>query len=1060
MVARSDTHPGSSTLIVALFFLSGLSSLVLETVWVRMMVLTFGSTTFAVSTVLTAFMGGLALGSWIAGRQAHRLRSPRRAVLTYGLLELGIGTYALGMPWLAGELPALHSALWGTAHTSYYTFAVLRFLLAGALLLAPTFAMGATLPILARYFCGRGAPAESTGRRIGFLYAINTFGAVAGVVLAGFVLLPAIGMWATNTAACVLDLVLALAALVLFFRSSQSPATAEPATEPAPPGSASPLLMRLSLAGIFASGAVAMTYEVAWTRVLSMIIGSSTYAFSLILASFLVGLAAGSAIYARRQAGQPDQPRNIALIHILVAVTAGVGLMLMDRLPILMLALMQWLSPAPHTMVLIKLALAGLIIFWPTFFMGMIFPAVICICAGAGRGAARTTGDVYSANTLGAILGSFASGFLLIPLLGLQRTLAAMVITSLALAALFGLLSASRRHRLLLPLTALGGVVIMCLVLRPWNLEVLTSGVFRVSRYEDVISSSGPKGASGDHHSSSSSPARQAEERWLERARRALPPGHSIDTYHEPMAGYKVVSHREGVTTTVSMARTVDHALSWGSCWVRHTLLVNGKPDASLSVLHQRPLQGCPALLERLPPGSHLRVSAGGDAETQILSGLLPVLLFHQDRPPKNGLVIGWGSGITVGAALQSGLKRLVAVELESAVIEAARVYEPHNHAPQLDPRVEVINADGRNYLASTREVFDIIISEPSNPWMAGCGNLFTTEFFRIVKERLAPGGVFLQWLQAYEIAPENVWSILGTLNGVFKSVHVFSPAQARSDLLLVARNTAHPPDWQKIRERISAPQTRQELSLLGIRGPADIAVRLLAGPKGVSELSRHSVHNTDDNARIEFATPWDLIDYSQYSTLSIVKRLQHTLGDPVRAFSAVAPGSREDLCWADLRAGSLWEKTLVKKGRGNQGASTCPAMADLMGAKVDPPGVSDLQALLGDDPRRVRAAQIFQERGGEGSSRLAALFVDTDNAAERYQAYCLLGHYSALEKRHFHALSWLFAARMLDQGQALPYPPLSRLLASELSICGQYPSALEILLHPMKGTRPILKHP
>ena len=1031
-------------LVGFLFFLSGLASLVLETVWVRMMVLVFGSTTFAVSTVLTAFMAGLALGCWLAGRKVHGTLSARRAVAIYGLLELGIGFYALLMPLLVARLPELHAAAFGTAQSSYHAFALVRFVICALILAIPTTAMGATLPVLAHYFCA-GRQNTATGKTVGSLYAINTSGAVAGVLLAGFVLLPAIGTHATNLTACITDLVLGVLALFLAWNTGRKVAGPE-----APPeeqvgsgvtesvsGTRTPWprqLPPLALASIGVSGAVAMIYQVCWTRSLSLVIGSSTYAFSLILVCFLLGLSLGAVVYARRKTADPAaQAGNLSVIHLLIAFTCFGGMLIMDRLPILLLALMQRVELSPLVMFLLKFAVASMVILLPTFFMGMIFPAVIRIYSARGLDAARTTGDVYSINTLGAIVGSFAGGFVLVPLVGLQQTLVAMVLCGLALALAFGAMAHRRKDRIVLPAAALVCAAAVILVGRPWDLELLTSGVFRVSRYEHVLDDLEQK------KSGSKARTPVVGEGWARLARGMIPPEEVLDTYREPTEGYRVVLHKEGITTTVTTTRTVDRSLSRRACWVRTALLVNGKPDASLSVLHGRPPAGCKGLLTKLDTAP-VKISPSGDAETQILSGLLPVAVHAGTGPPDRALIIGWGSGITVGALLQSGVRRIVAVELEQQVVAAARLFEPHNHTPQTHRRVEVVNADGRNYLATSKKRFDLVISEPSNPWMSGCGNLFTREFFQLVRRRLTPDGLYLQWLQAYEIAPDNVWSILATLSSVFPSVHVFSPAQAPTDMLLVARPRPGKLDWTSMARRLAAPRVRRELAQVGIHTPADLAARLLAAPAGVLAVSGEAQINTDDNARIEFAAPKDLINYSKYSARSITRRLRRQLPDPLAAFTNVPADAGARLCWAALRAGRVrwiterWKETT---DQGPLALRRCRATAVRLRLPLEPPSAAAVKALLGEDRRLAQVQQLLASSPPAALAGLYRLYPHTGPPGDRRAALALAGHLEALAGRHYRALGLLLAARRTAPRGTTGYAPLSGVLSHELHHLG-----------------------
>ncbi len=1046
--------------VVALFFCSGLSSLVLETVWVRQMILVFGSTTFAVSTVLTAFMAGLALGSYLAGRHTTgRQDDPRRSLLIYGALELGIGLYALLMPVLVARLPDLHGLLWGSMHSGggYHGFALVRFVLAAALLALPTLAMGATLPVLAHYFAaaGQGGPA---GRTVGSLYAVNTAGAVAGVFLAGFVLLPGIGLMATNLAACITDVLLAVGAVALYRAAARPAAEASPAPPTDGAGASSPLA-RAALVSVAVSGALAMINQVAWTRSLSLVLGSSTYAFSLILLAFLLGLAAGAALYARRQAGDADQAANLSLVHLMTGLTCAFGpLVAMDRIPLVLLTLLQQLTLTPALVFALKFALAGVVVFLPTFFMGMVFPAVVQIyAAGRRQDLGAITGTVYAINTMGAIVGSFLGGFVLVPLVGLRHTLLLAVGGSLVLGLLFALASARRRTRLALACVALALLAGLYPLARPWNLEVLTSGVFRISRFAGTGSGSMP--GAGDARDArpgpgAASPGARRYLAWLEAALAAVPPARIPDSFTEPQSGYRVVRHAEGITTTVSMGRAVDFSLSAAACWVRTSLLVNGKPDASLSVLHARPSGGCHTLLDPAgldpPLEGALRLSPQGDTETQMLSGLLPYLLNPGSTDPRTALVIGWGSGVTVGAALDTPLRSIVAAELESEVIQAARLFEPFNGTPQDDRRLTLLEADGRNLLASGADAFDVIISEPSNPWISGCGNLFTREFFELVRSHLTSDGVFLQWVQAYEISPENVWSILATINSVFPRVFVFSPSRAASDLLIVAmREGRGKVPWARAQQRMSRSRVRARLRPLGLNTPADLAVRLLAAPEGVRQVGRGAPLNTDDNARIEFNAPKDLINFKKFRAAVILRRLQATLSDPAGAlFSDVPRDAPARLCLAGLGAGRSRQIPPETKGE-SESMGRCRRLAAALQRPL--PGLPALRLAAREalGPSMTSSLSSALTLSQDAAPDALALALDPTSASTqaRHAMFAVLGHLAALGENPFDALAFLLAARELEQELSGPtYSLLTRVLARQLSVSGLHREASLIL--------------
>ncbi|MCK5798258.1 MAG: fused MFS/spermidine synthase, partial [Deltaproteobacteria bacterium] len=780
-------------------------------------------------------------------------------------------------------------------------------------------------------------------------------------------LLPTIGLRASTWIACSADIALGGLAMALWWRASPFVARRQEDDSKVGPGGDPPSAMaRFVLASVVVSGALSMAYEVAWTRALSLVIGSSTYAFSLILLCVLMGLAGGAAVYARRQTRKPDQLGNLATIHLSVAATAMLGTLVLDRLPAVLLVALKELAWAPDTVFALKFGVAAIVILIPSFFMGMVFPAVVQIWSDGARAAARTAGEVYAVNTLGSILGSFVAGFVLVPWLGLQRTLTTLVIVGCLLAMSFALVGRGMAGRLVRVAVALAiaGMVLSGVV--RWDLQMLTAGVFRLSRYADIVTSLGHRTGGGSDGDT------RALDRRVAIARGRIPLSETVDTFDEPTEGFRLVRHVEGVTTSVGIGRSVDQALSAEGCWIRRSLFVNSKPDASLSVLFPRPEGGCRRYLTTRISGPGVRSSPAGDTETQLLSGILPLLLGRHEA--RSGLIIGWGSGMSIGAARTGGLQHVVAVELEREVINAARVFEPYNGIPQRDRGVTVVTEDGRNYLATRDEPFDVIISEPSNPWMAGCGNLFTEEFFRQVHGHLRKDGVFLQWLQAYEIAPANVWSILATLSSVFESVHVFSPVWTKTDLLLVARRRRGPLSWSAIERRLGRGGARRALAPVGIFDAADVLIRLRAGPRGVRAVSRGAPHNTDDNARIEFATPRDLINYKHYSSRTIFHALRRTLDLEREVIDRPASAERS-LCFAELRAGRV---AAASRRAARHGLGTCRRLATLLRTRYWE-GTSAGGWLKGLDEAGMAKEVVARLQGHRGSAMDRAMALARD---------------------------------------------------------------------------------
>ncbi len=318
--------PGQKTNPVILLFLllSGACGLIYEILWMKMLTLTMGNTVFSITTVLTAFMGGLALGSFLAGRYIDKIRDPLK---TYGILEGGIGLYALLLPLLIAGTEPLFRLVYQGLNPSWYAFGLLRFFVCGLLLLVPTILMGATLPVLSQYFA---ADSARLGKTVGLLYGINTLGAVLGSFGAGFVLIPVLGIRWTVYSAALINMLIA-AAIYRYFKDSSRPQPeigsrrAKAKKRQPQPAAAMihenpPAVTRVIMAAIGVSGMAAMIYQIAWTRVIALSIGSSVYAFSLIVTAFICGLALGSLVIPRFI----DRRRNQVLI--LALLQGGIGL--------------------------------------------------------------------------------------------------------------------------------------------------------------------------------------------------------------------------------------------------------------------------------------------------------------------------------------------------------------------------------------------------------------------------------------------------------------------------------------------------------------------------------------------------------------------------------------------------------------------------------------------------------------------------------------------------------------------------------------------------------------
>ena len=784
-----------SIVIFCCFFLSGLSSLIYEVLWMRMLILIFGSTTFAISTVLTAFMGGLALGSYCFGRFIDRARHP---VLIYGCLEALIGLYAILVPVIFNGLIPFYQRIWLVFHPSFYLYSLMQFFLVGLVLIIPTAMMGATLPILSKFYSRR---ADRLGFAVGTLYAINTMGGIMGTFFSGFFFLPLFGVRLTTYWGASLNL---LIGMIVFFLARQRGVKEEDAPAKTVLAAAYPGGEKISrgtywtvLIAFGLSGFASMVYEVTWSRVLAMILDSSTYAFTTMLTTFLVGIAIGSYVMSRIIDRLHRPLVAFILLEGAIGGAAFAGLFLFSELPYLFVVLYRNFGDSMNLIFLSKFLLTFLVMFIPTLLIGALFPIVVKLYTTHLERVGRSIGEVYSLNTLGCILGSFGAGFIFVPLMGIQNSILIGIGLNFLLTFLLLWASPYRIPSVKGPLTfvLLAGVTIMAFHVPPWRPALMSSGIYMYVRFVQDLD------------------------------RQQLFESYTKDA--DPLLFYQ-----EGYTSTVSVHQSKTSENIY--------LKVNGKVEASTV----------------------------GDMPTQILLSQIP-LLFSKSQ--EDVLIIGLGSGVTVGSAAAHPARRITVVELEPAVVEASKYFEQVNHRVLSDPRVRVIPHDARNYLLVTSETFDVIISEPSNPWMAGVSNLFTREFFILGSQCLKEGGLFCQWLQLYKISPDNLRSILGTFNSVFPNILIFESSEY--DLFLLGSFEPLNIDIDFLNRRLSQPNVQTDLERIGIKSARDILSHFVFGSQEIPLFSQGAPINTDDNALLEFSAPKTLyVDTSEANFKEISK--------------------------------------------------------------------------------------------------------------------------------------------------------------------------------------------
>ena len=404
-----------------IFICSGASGLIYEVIWMRQLTLIFGSTVFATSTVLTAFMAGLALGSYYFGRKIDE--STQSPLQIYALLEAGIGAFCLVWPLILAALSALYVLIHRHVTSEFYTLSLIRFVLTFGVLLIPSTLMGGTLPVLTRFFVKR---LEQLGTNIGILYALNTFGAVIGTVAAGFFLIEALGVRWTLGVGIAINFAVAAIALALTQKVSGTEADEPPEeTQQSESEDVSYLPERqLVLWAIGISGFCALAYEVLWTRIMVFFLGSTTYAFATMLAAFLFGIALGSMVFSR-WVDRIKQP--IAVFGI---VQLGIGLFALILMPAFeeLYGMSQAFQSTFGSSRFWAFFSCFLVMCLPTFLMGASFPLVTKIYTGSARQLGRSIGNIYAVNTVGSILGAFCAGFILIPLLGIRPSIVLTVV--------------------------------------------------------------------------------------------------------------------------------------------------------------------------------------------------------------------------------------------------------------------------------------------------------------------------------------------------------------------------------------------------------------------------------------------------------------------------------------------------------------------------------------------------------------------------------------------------------------------------------------------------------
>ena len=746
-------------LLFLLFFISGFSGLIYESIWTHYLKLFLGHAAYAQTLVLTLFMGGMAIGAWLCSWLSQRWRN---LLVMYALAEGLIGVAALVFHSLfiqatdtafTSIIPALNGP--GLIH-------LFKWALAGSLVLPQSILLGMTFPLMSGGVI-RLFPSKRGGS-IAMLYFTNSLGGAVGVLVSGFVTIKWIGLDGTIAAAGIVNILLAVVVWLLFRDRKVAP-NHSPSHPPSHPiiKTRSPIVIqgyRLMLGVAFLTGTASFIYEISWIRMLSLVLGSSTHAFELMLSAFILGLACGG-LWIYRKIDRLEQP-----IPFLAAVQIIMGMAALSTLALYgqTFNIMQWiLSILEHdesgylSFNLVSHALSMLIMFPTAFCAGMTLPLITYSLLERGIGE-RAIGAVYGVNTLGAIVGIAFAIHIGLPFLGLKGALITGASIDIALGlylCLFNWSTLPRWLRLCAFPTGIGAIAVVMLFVN-LSPHKMASGVYR----------------SGSLLSDDS----------------------------------RVLDHQDGKTATISLTANADDI---------YFIRTNGKVDASIMMKKG----GMPQF----------------DEVTMTLIGAIPLLLRPDARQVAN---IGFGSGMTSHVVLANPrIEQLDSIEIEPSMVSVAKAMQPRNARVFTDPRSQIHYEDAKTFFSANQKNYDLIISEPSNPWVSGVAGLFSSQFYRNIKRHLNDQGILAQWLQIYEFDLELLFSILKAIDSQFNQYVIYALDQG--DLLILASDGEI--NGFPIDQPFSIPELVPELKRIGVQYPEDLRLRWVGDKQFLTPLMMQS---------------------------------------------------------------------------------------------------------------------------------------------------------------------------------------------------------------------------
>jgi spermidine synthase len=834
--------------LLLLFLGSGCAALIYEIVWLQLLQLVIGLTNVSLGVLLGTFMGGMCLGSLLWPRFISPRHHPLRV---YALLEVGIAAIGIAILFVVPWVSQIYTESAGRGLQGM----LLRGAVAALCLLPPTILMGATLPAMARWI-------ETTREGVswlGFFYGGNIAGAVIGCLLAGFYLLRVHDMATATYVAAAINVAVAVVALVLAAQSPHySPQTSSlrSSRREGPTSLSAPLIPHTELdqsfltpaatkvtdsdsgrfrqssgtvyVAIALSGMSALGAEVIWTRLLSLMLGGTVYTFSIILAVFLAGLGIGSSAGSllSRSISRPRIALGCCQI-LLTGAVAWTAYMISQSLP-------YWpinpsISRNPWFNFQLDLARCLWAILPAAILWGASFPLALAAVASRGQDSGRLVGGVYAANTVGAILGALLFSLVVIPLAGTQWA-----------------------ERLLIGLSTAAALLIFVPLLR----SIPSS---RSSRREEALTS---KAALGIPHAelNQSLPTSVATRRM---SKVALASAIAASLGIASLLAWHVKPAPWGLTAYGRHVATYGNRLAPGIVQEKNVPADGGAQDIFCTYLGEG-LNGSVAVT-KWTWGMRFfhsagKVQASNEPRDMRLQRMLGHISALAHRKPESALVVACGAGVTAGTfVLHPEIKRIVICDIEPLVPKfVAPMFEKENYGVVKDPRTEVIADDGRHFIRTTKEKFDVITSDPIDPWVKGCAALNTVEYYEMCKAHLNPGGVMSLWIPLYESNSETVKSVIATFFKVFPNGILWSNDSEGEGYDAVLFGQAEPTviDLDKLQERLDREdhfRVKQSLDEVGFPSAVDLFATYAGQASALQEWMRGAQINTDRNLRLQY---------------------------------------------------------------------------------------------------------------------------------------------------------------------------------------------------------------